>query len=111
MQHRLIPFDVYQRRQRNTKPKPIVLTDQQISRYLQRVIKGRDTDCWLFQAKSKEDYPRFQHYLAHRIAYFIYKGEIPDELTIDHLCKTKWCQNPAHLEAVTRLENSLRSGK
>lgn len=109
MQYRTIENDVYQRRGRSTIPKPITLTDKQISRYKARVIVGRETDCWLFQANSKEDYPRFQGYLAHRIAYFIYKGEVPEGLTIDHLCRTKWCQNPNHLEAVTFAENGKRA--
>ena len=111
MQARIIPFELYQRRQRqaqDTNPKPVVLTDQQISRYLKRVIKGRDTDCWLFQANSRAHYPKFDGFLAHRVAYFIYKGQIPEKLTIDHLCNTRWCQNPAHLEAVTRVENARR---
>jgi hypothetical protein len=103
---------VYQRRKLNgftTKPKKIVLTDKQISRYKSRVNGGGVNECWVFIARTKEDYPRFQGYLTHRIAYHLYKGEVPDGLTIDHLCRNKWCNNPDHLEAVTSSENSKRA--
>lgn len=46
--------------------------------------------------------------LAHRIAYELYKGKIPDGLTVDHLCFNRLCQNPQHLEAVTFEENARR---
>ena len=47
--------------------------------------------------------------LAHRLAYELAKGEIPDGLDIDHLCSVKRCVNPAHMEPVTRRENFLRA--
>lgn len=45
---------------------------------------------------------------AHRAAYEIHVGPIPDDLTIDHLCMVRRCINPDHLEPVTRAENSRR---
>ena len=45
---------------------------------------------------------------AHRVAYEIIKGKIPDGLDLDHLCRNKVCVNPDHLEAVTRRENLMR---
>ena len=47
--------------------------------------------------------------LAHRAFYSHAKGEIPEGLTIDHLCRNKRCVNPDHLEAVTSRENTLRA--
>ncbi len=46
---------------------------------------------------------------AHREAYVETYGEIPDGLEIDHLCRTRSCVNPQHLEAVTHQENMARS--
>lgn len=59
---------------------------------------------------------------AHRVSYRLLVGLIPDGMEIDHLCHTRdetcrlgdecphrRCVNPAHLEPVTGLENSMRS--
>lgn len=44
----------------------------------------------------------------HRWAYEQAKGPIPDGLTIDHLCRTRHCVNPDHLEAVSVRTNVMR---
>ncbi len=45
---------------------------------------------------------------AHRIAYELAKGPIPNGLQIDHLCRVRCCVNPDHLESVTAKVNTLR---
>lgn len=45
---------------------------------------------------------------VHRITYLALVGEIPSGLELDHLCRVRNCCNPAHLEPVTRSENSRR---
>lgn len=45
---------------------------------------------------------------AHQASYIFYKGPIPEDMEIDHICRTPLCINPVHLEAVTHQENMLR---
>lgn len=45
---------------------------------------------------------------AHRLSYAAFKGNIPDGLCLDHLCRVRSCINPQHLEAVTYAVNSSR---
>ena len=69
--------------------------------------------CWLWTAgRVWNGYGRFKvagrHVYAHRFAYELLDGPIPDGLQLDHLCRVRHCVNPAHLELVTNRENSLR---
>lgn len=45
---------------------------------------------------------------AHRFAYEFVKGNIPKDMSLDHLCRNRGCVNPEHLEAVSLRENILR---
>lgn len=45
---------------------------------------------------------------AHRFAYELAKGRIPDGLQIDHLCRNTSCVNPDHMDVVSNRVNSLR---
>jgi len=46
--------------------------------------------------------------LTHRLAYQLWRGQIPKGLVLDHLCRNRICFNPHHLEAVTMAENLYR---
>jgi len=48
------------------------------------------------------------HYVAHRAVWENLVGSIPENLTLDHLCRNRSCVNPDHLEPVTQRENWLR---
>lgn len=45
---------------------------------------------------------------AHRVAYELLVGPIPEGLVLDHLCRVRHCVNPDHLEPVTKRENERR---
>lgn len=43
---------------------------------------------------------------AHRVAYELANGPIPEGMRIDHICHTPLCVRPAHLRAVTIKQNA-----
>lgn len=75
--------------------------------------RGYTTPCWVwFGTIDHRGYPQTakngKTARAHRVIYEALVGAIPEGLTLDHLCRVKACVNPAHLEPVTRGENTLR---
>lgn len=76
--------------------------------------KVKKTDsCWEWVAtKTPRGYGNFRVASkwkpAHRVAYELIVGPIPEGLQLDHLCCNPGCVNPAHLEPVTGYENHMR---
>ena len=75
--------------------------------------------CWLWTgAQNGRGYGQFwdgsKKVYAHRFAYELLVGPIPDGLELDHVaalgCVNRHCVNPAHLEPVTHAVNTLRGG-
>jgi hypothetical protein len=76
-------------------------------------IPEPNTGCWLWTgARFRKGYGNFgidgHNRSAHRVAYELYIGPIPEGLDLDHLCRVPSCVNPDHLEPVTRRENIRR---
>lgn len=86
------------------KPRPIA------ERLWERVDKTKG--CWLWTGATIFGYGVIKTagrmVRVHRLAYELEVGPIPQELTLDHLCRVRRCVRPSHLEAVTNRENSLR---
>lgn len=83
-------------------------------RFWNKVQPNPDTGCWEWTgSKNKRaPYGRFlwqgKVELAHRLAYEMLIGPIPEGLVIDHCCRHHSCVNPAHLDIVTQRDNVLR---
>lgn len=75
------------------------------------VAKGGDGDCWEWQgAKDGWGYGtigvrELGPSRAHRVAYVLTHGPIPDGLVIMHSCDNPPCCNPAHLSLGTHQDN------
>jgi hypothetical protein len=81
--------------------------------FWERVLVGDPGSCWEWLgAIGNHGYGVLgDGRLAHRVAYELLREPIPLELTVDHLCLTKLCCNPMHMEVTTRSENSRRGEK
>lgn len=80
-------------------------------RFRSLVREDDESGCWLWCGTlNRKGYGYFGGHGAHRLAYEWFVGPIPAGLQIDHLCRTRHCVNPAHLEAVTLQENVRRGG-
>ncbi len=99
-----------------TQFEPVTGT-QQIERFWSKVQKTET--CWLWtRAKNNCGYGVFvirhgRYVYAHRFAYELLVGPIPEGLELDHVkergCISPACVNPAHLEPVTHAENNRRA--
>lgn len=83
-----------------------------ISRFNAKWLKDEVSGCHIWTgAKLPKGYgflklpgQRRQIY-AHRLAYLIHKGEIPDRMQVLHLCDVPSCVNAAHLFVGTSADN------
>lgn len=73
-------------------------------------VEAREDGCWVWTGIKH----RTGHGVvpglgqAHRLAYELVVGAIPEGKHLDHVCRRRGCVNPSHLEPVTAYENLLR---
>jgi hypothetical protein len=71
--------------------------------------------CWEWTASKDGGYGKIgkggtsrRGLLAHRVAYELVIGPIPEGTELDHLCRNRGCVNPAHLDPVSHKINCQR---
>lgn len=76
-----------------------------------RLPRGGPDECWEWQgARLRAGYGNFalrkKWYKAHRVAYELAHGPVPDGMWVLHRCDNPPCCNPAHLRLGTPKDNS-----
>lgn len=71
----------------------------------------RTETCWLWTgtvlAKGYGQFSlRGRLLRAHRVAYLVLVGPIPDGMQVEHRCRVRRCVNPRHLRLATNKQNS-----
>jgi hypothetical protein len=100
--------------QQGTRPRRIKADRRSFEeRLVSRYEVDLDTGCWLWTGTLTwggygQIGGRGTNFAAHRAMWEHKRGPIPEGMVIDHLCLTRRCVNPDHLEIVTYSENNLR---
>ncbi len=103
---------------------PVTPSRREIDRFWRFVDRGEDDECWPWKGGlAGGGYGTFRYrksdgttgkVAAHRFAYEVMVGPIPQGLEVDHVrskgCKLRSCVNAvSHLEPVTQIENLRRA--
>ena len=94
-------------------PNPVTPAAMSIETMFARTSPEPNSGCWLWTGGMNQiGYGRVHvnggRKTAHRVAYELVCGKVPDGLDLDHLCRVRCCINPDHLEPVTRQVNAAR---
>lgn len=84
-----------------------------VERFEEKYFPEPNTGCWLWTgAINGSGYGQLfmngRLMQAHEFSYSMKNGPVADGLELDHLCRTRLCVNPDHVEPVSHHENMLR---
>lgn len=93
--------------------KKVLTAEERNTLFTAKYVVNSENGCWEWTASlSRYGYAQFFReggsHNAHRYSYRYYRGDIPKDMEVDHLCRNKICVNPKHLELVTHKENMRR---
>lgn len=79
--------------------------------FMLRHMKKTANGCWEWtRSKDRKGYGQvgvnYKHIYAHRLAYMLWIGEIPEGMCVCHHCDNPPCFNPNHLFIGTRKDNA-----
>jgi hypothetical protein len=97
-------------------PKKVDVLD--FIRYFHSHYSKKENGCWEwtgYKNGTKSGYGRMywnrrpngklRLEMAHRVSYFLHKGELISGMHVHHKCRNTSCVNPEHLEQITPLEH------
>lgn len=94
-----------------TATKSLAVDRYSIARFWPKVARRSERECWLWQAGTTRGYGQFhlteerKPVYAHRVAWVIAHGPIPENLAVLHHCDVPLCVNPSHLFLGTQQDN------
>jgi len=86
---------------------------KRLDQFLAVIKVDAATGCWIWQGKATPTGYGVASFksrtlAAHRLAWLIYKADIPRGKYLHHKCKVHLCVNPDHLECLSAEEHGIR---